>query len=121
MTAAAVTPDQFTFLSLVELYGKRGDMQKMEAIVKTMKEVGLSPQESVATALISAYGKHGFVAKAEELFEQVLSRKFGGAPNEILFTAIITAHCRCVYSVPALLGDSLALQIRLCSSRRALL
>ena len=94
MKVAGLKPDQFTFLSLVELYGKSGDLERMEAVVEAMNAEGLMPQESVATALITAYSKNGAVGKAEELFEQVLSRKIG-SPNEILFSAIINAHCKC--------------------------
>ncbi|GAB7349092.1 hypothetical protein MBLNU459_g8044t1 [Dothideomycetes sp. NU459] len=89
-------PDEFTFAPLLNLYGKRGELDSVDAILALGRDHGVTkPTTDMLNSRIVAYVKSGDIPGAELALEDVIqASKSGEATGSltICFNTILTAH-----------------------------
>lgn len=75
------------FLMLITAYGKLGDFNRAERILKYMNKKGYAPSIISHTALMEAYGKSGEYSKAEAIFRRM--QVSGPAPSPLTYQIIL--------------------------------
>jgi len=89
MQAAGVTPDDYTYSSLISAYDKGGQWQAAEGALKQMQAAGLTPDVVTFNSLISAYDKGGRWQAAEGALKQMQAA--GVTPNVYTYNSLISA------------------------------
>ncbi|GBG62573.1 hypothetical protein CBR_g31210 [Chara braunii] len=77
-------------LQLINGFGKRGEIQRMEQILDEMVCAGLTPDVVTFGALIDCYGKAGDLEKMEAAASQLQSA--GLRPDLMVFTSMMDAY-----------------------------
>lgn len=75
------------FLMLITAYGKLGDFNRAERVLKYMNKKGYSPSVISHTALMEAYGRARQFSKAEAIFRRMQSA--GPDPSPVTYQIIL--------------------------------
>ena len=75
------------FLMLITAYGKLGDFNRAERVLKYMNKKGYHPSVISHTALMEAYGRSGQYNKAEAIFRRMQSS--GPTPSPLTYQIIL--------------------------------
>ncbi|KMZ70367.1 Pentatricopeptide repeat protein [Zostera marina] len=78
--------DSFVGASLVDMYGKCGNLKMARLVLNGLPKFGLVPLNS----MIYGYAQNGFGCKALKLFDRIQT-EFGLEPNEATFTSVLSA------------------------------
>lgn len=75
------------FLMLITAYGKLGDFNRAERVLKYMNKKGYPPSVISHTALMEAYGRARQYGKAKAIFRRMQS--LGPAPSPLTYQIIL--------------------------------
>ncbi|KAH0435901.1 hypothetical protein IEQ34_026524 [Dendrobium chrysotoxum] len=78
---------EMDFLMLITAYGKTGDFNRAERVLKYMNKKGYTPSVISHTALMEAYGRAGQCSKAEGIFRRMKSS--GPEPSPLTYQIIL--------------------------------
>ncbi|EHA8586570.1 putative Pentatricopeptide repeat-containing protein [Cocos nucifera] len=78
---------EMDFLMLITAYGKLGDFNKAERVLRYMNKKGYSPSVISHTALMEAYGRAQQYSKAEAIFRRMKSS--GPEPSPLTYQIIL--------------------------------
>ncbi|XP_058098398.1 pentatricopeptide repeat-containing protein At3g59040 isoform X2 [Magnolia sinica] len=78
---------EMDFLMLITAYGKQGDFNKAERVLRYMNKNGYRPSVISHTALMEAYGKAGQYNEAEAIFRRMQSS--GPEPSPLTYQIIL--------------------------------
>ncbi|CAL9153903.1 pentatricopeptide repeat-containing protein At3g59040-like [Musa acuminata AAA Group] len=78
---------EMDFLMLITAYGKLGDFNRAERVLKYMNKKGYSPSVISHTALMEAYGRARQFSKAEAIFRRMQSA--GPDPSPVTYQIIL--------------------------------
>ncbi|KAG0482736.1 hypothetical protein HPP92_010820 [Vanilla planifolia] len=78
---------EMDFLMLITAYGKLGDFNKAERVLKYMNKKGYTPSVISYTALMEAYGKAGEYSQAEAIFHRM--KASGPEPSPLTYQIIL--------------------------------
>jgi pentatricopeptide repeat protein len=73
-----------TYTTLIDAWGKQGDLGKATELLRTMREDDAKPNTVTYNTLIDAWGKHGDLDKVTELLRTM--REDGLKPNIVTYT-----------------------------------
>lgn len=88
------------YLLLITAYGKLGDFNRAERVLKYMNDKGYAPSVISHTAVMEAYGRAGQYNKAEAVFRRMQSS--GPEPSALTYQILLKAFVQ-VYLFLALL------------------
>ena len=75
------------YLLLITAYGKLGDFNKAERVLKYMNNNGFAPSVISHTGLMEAYGRSGHYNKAEAVFRRMQSS--GPEPSPLTYQIML--------------------------------
>lgn len=78
---------EMDFLMLITAYGKLGDFNRAERVLKYMGKKGYPPSVISHTALMEAYGRSRQYSKAEAIFRRMQS--LGPEPSPLTYQIIL--------------------------------
>ncbi|XP_020582133.1 pentatricopeptide repeat-containing protein At3g59040 isoform X2 [Phalaenopsis equestris] len=78
---------EMDFLMLITAYGKTGDFNRAERVLKYMNKKSYTPNVISYTALMEAYGRAGQYSKAEAIFRRMKSS--GPEPSPVTYQIIL--------------------------------
>jgi pentatricopeptide repeat domain-containing protein 1 len=93
MQTAGVTPDGFTYNTLISAYRKGEQWQKAEEAFQQMQAAGVEPNEYTYNSVIRAYTKGEQWQKAEEVFVKMQSA--GLTPNKYTYNSLLSVLWEC--------------------------
>lgn len=87
-------PDTFVLNSMLDLYGRLGQFDKMEQVLEAMENSRSSSKAHISTynILINAYGKAGYFEKMEDIFLSITKKNL--KPDVVTWTSRIGAYSR---------------------------
>ncbi|KAL6073169.1 Chlororespiratory reduction 2 [Balamuthia mandrillaris] len=97
MEQAGVSPDPFTFTSVLKACGSIADLETGKRVHAQLLRRGLLPNVRLSTALISMYGKCGRMDKARAVFQRMKRR------DVVAWNSMIAEEIQCGHAKEALL------------------
>lgn len=92
MHKTGLKPDTFVINSMLNLYGRLGQFDKMEEVLTAMEKGSYAADISTYNILINIYGRGGFIEKMEGLFQSLPAKRL--KPDVVTWTSRLAAYSR---------------------------